>query len=51
MDDLTHSEWTLIRGLVYREMQKFKVDGPIYPMLNSIYTKILYKEGYKNGKD
>ena len=35
--------------IFYQEMKKYKVDGPIYPMLNSIYQKILNKEGIVNG--
>ena len=49
MSDISKGEWTVIKCIFYQEMKKYKVDGPIYPMLNSIYQKILYKEGIVNG--
>ena len=49
MSDITKGEWTVIKCIFYQEMKKYKVDGPIYPMLNSIYQKILNKEGIVNG--
>lgn len=49
MQELSQSEWTVLKCLVYQEMQKFNIEGPVYPMLESIYHKILYKEGIKNG--
>lgn len=46
MSDISQGEWTVIKCIFYQEMKKYKIDGPIYPMLNSIYQKILNKEGY-----
>ena len=48
-DEISRDEWTVIKCIFYQEMKKYKVEGPIYPMLNSIYQKILYKEGIDNG--
>ena len=50
-DEISRGEWTVIKCIFYQEMKKYKVDGPIYPMLNSIYQKILYKEGIENGNN